>query len=135
MNRKALDILVVDDSASTRFLATSILARLGYGEVREAVDGSAALAALAEKPASLVICDIEMAPMGGLAFLEALRGHRMVGLRETPVAFLTAHSESHVIDRARTLNADGFIVKPFSAEILDHNIKSVMRRRGIELSP
>jgi CheY-like chemotaxis protein len=61
-------ILVAEDLAPTRLLLTTLLRRRGF-EVREADNGLTALAALAGRPADLVLPDIEMPKMNGLVLL------------------------------------------------------------------
>jgi two-component system chemotaxis sensor kinase CheA len=101
-------ILVVDDALTVRELQRSILERAGF-DVRVAIDGSQALARLAEEPSDLVLTDIEMPIMDGFALTEAIRAHP--ALANIPVLILS--SRSNETDRQRGLDAgaDGYIVK------------------------
>ena len=67
------DVLVIDDEPSMRHMLHLLLEKEGY-RVTEAADGAEGLQALAEKPCDLILCDIRMPQMDGLAFLqEAVR--------------------------------------------------------------
>jgi len=77
---RTADILVVDDALTVRELQRSILERAGY-MVRTANDGLEALAALADRPADLVLTDIEMPHMDGFALT------RRSGLTPPPPTF------------------------------------------------
>lgn len=70
-------ILVVDDALTVRELQRGILERAGFA-VRVAIDGSQAMAKLAEEPSDLVLTDIEMPIMDGFALTEAIRTHHTI---------------------------------------------------------
>ena len=99
-------VLVVDDSPIVRDLLTELLSSVGL-EVRSAGDGAAALQALAEGPADLVVCDVEMPVMDGFELLRRLRDRA----ERVPVVMVTTRGS--VSDRAlaAALGADALIVK------------------------
>ncbi len=101
-------VLVVDDALTVRELQRSILERAGY-EVRVAADGVEALALLAEKPADLVLTDVEMPRMGGFELTTAIRAHEK--LKNVPVLVLTSRSSEADRQRGLEVGADGYIVK------------------------
>src|SRR6185503_12304687 len=70
--RQAARLLVVDDALTIRELQRSILQRAGY-DVGTAGDGEEALRALAERPADLVVCDVEMPGMDGFTLTREIR--------------------------------------------------------------
>ena len=115
-----LGALVVDDQAVVRTMLAKMLERLGFGFVEEAVDGTAALARIAEadRLPSLVVCDIAMKPMDGIAFLETLRGLPDIRRARLPVVLLTAAATGELVQRARELRANGYVVKPVTPEVL-----------------
>jgi len=103
-------ILAVDDSASMRQMVRAALEADGY-EVREAENGARALEALDDAPVDLVITDLYMPQMDGLALLRAIRerpDHRF-----TPVLMLTTESGEEMKRRGRAAGATGWLVKPF----------------------
>jgi two-component system chemotaxis sensor kinase CheA len=115
---RTADILVVDDALTVRELQRSILERAGY-VVRTATDGLEALAALAERPADLVLTDIEMPHMNGFALTEAIRANSNTA--HLPVVIVTTQGSDDSRRRGLEAGADGYIVKSSfdSAALLD----------------
>ncbi|CAK0740128.1 Histidine kinase [Gammaproteobacteria bacterium] len=101
-------ILVVDDSVTTRTLEKGILETRGF-RVRLAVDGQNALDELRRLPADLVISDVEMPRMNGLALLQTLK--QDPSLRKIPVILVTSHDHPDEIQHGLDLGADAYIVK------------------------
>lgn len=101
-------VLVVDDSITTRTLEQSILEAAGY-DVVTAVDGAAGWKMLQEAGADLVVADVEMPRMDGLALCEAIRGSKR--FKALPVVLVTALETAE--DRARGLDvgADAYLAK------------------------
>ncbi len=121
-------LIVEDDSAIRRGLCDALRAS-GY-DVREAPDGQAGLdsALAAGTPASpgldLVLLDVLMPRMDGLAMLRELRHSRPA----LPAIVLTARGEEEDRVRGLRLGADDYIVKPFSFAELLARIEAVLRR-------
>jgi two-component system chemotaxis sensor kinase CheA len=101
-------VLIVDDALTVRELQRSILERAGY-RVRTANDGLQALAALAERPADLVLTDVEMPNMDGFALTEAIRQNAVTA--HMPVVIVTTQSGDEYRRRGLEAGADGYIVK------------------------
>lgn len=101
-------LLVVDDSITTRTLVRSILDAAGY-EVTAASDGAEAWRALQESGADLVVADVEMPRLDGVALTQAIRASKR--FRDLPVVLVTA-MESEA-DRARGIEAgaDAYLLK------------------------
>jgi two-component system sensor histidine kinase/response regulator len=89
------------------------LSSAGY-EVRTARDGIEAGYVVLASPPDLIICDVTMPDMDGLAFVAALRADTT--LPRIPVIFLTSVNELE--DRARELGAAGYLTKPVRADHL-----------------
>jgi two-component system, NtrC family, response regulator AtoC len=106
-------ILVVDDQQSIRFAVRELLADAGHS-VREAEHAPAALAALEGDSADLVISDLNMPAMNGLALLEEVRA-RHPG---TLFIMLTAHGDERIAVEALKLGAWHYIPKPFDNDEL-----------------
>ncbi len=109
-----MKVMVIDDSQMVRTMVGRALAGSGYTVV-EAIDGTDALHKLAANDDTrLVVCDVNMPRMSGIEFLEALnqRGSTV------PVVMLTTEGQPELIQRAKTLGAKGWIVKPFKPEML-----------------
>ncbi len=106
-------VLVVDDEAGMRDFLTLLLEGEGY-EVATAADGREALRIFEERPADLVISDVRMPKMDGVALLGGLR-QRDPSL---PVILVTAHASADSAIQAMKLGAVDYITKPFQvAEI------------------
>jgi two-component system chemotaxis sensor kinase CheA len=102
------EILVVDDSITTRTLEKSILEATGY-RVRLSTDGIDALEQLQQKPVDLVIADIEMPRMDGFGLLHAMRGDPQ--LKDTPVILVTSRDDPEDRRKGLALGAQAYIIK------------------------
>ena len=120
---KQSKILVVDDSGAMRSIVRKLLTQLGYTDVDEAPDGTAALAKLNEKRYGLVISDWNMAPMNGQTLLEQTRANKK--LENVPFIMMTAQSDPDKIIEAKYAGVSSFISKPFSAEALQAKISKI----------
>jgi two-component system, chemotaxis family, chemotaxis protein CheY len=115
-------VLTVDDSASVRQLVSLTLRGAGY-EVIEATDGKDALGKLCA-PVRLVITDLNMPLMDGLALVKAIRGG--AEYKYVPIIVLTTESQDSKKQAARAAGATGWIVKPFRPEQLVGVVKKVL---------
>jgi DNA-binding NtrC family response regulator len=101
-------ILVVDDEPAVRFALAELLTEAGH-DVREAEHAPAALAALEGEAADVVISDLNMPAMSGLALLEEVRARHPAAL----FILLTAHGDERVAVEALQLGAYHYMPKPF----------------------
>jgi len=106
--RKSLEILVVDDSLTTRTLEKSVLEAHGY-QVAIAVDGVDALNYLRAHPVGLVISDLQMPRLDGFGLLEEMK--RDPHLSTIPVVIVSSVENPEDQARGMTLGADAYIVK------------------------
>ena len=104
-------ILVVDDELGLRHTLTLILQAEGH-EVRAASDGASAFELLAAAPADLILCDVRMAGMDGLAFLDRHKAERGTAL----VIMMSAYGDDEAALEAMRRGAYDFIAKPFRAD-------------------
>ena len=123
---KSTPILVVDDYKTMIRIVRNLLQQLGFENVDDAGDGASALVKLRERAYGLVISDWMMEPMSGLELLEQIRADPK--LRALPFIMITAENRKERVARAERAGADGFIVKPFTAEALSDRIAAVMGR-------
>jgi two-component system chemotaxis response regulator CheY len=107
-------VLVVDDSKPMRMMIIRTLRQSGVeiAEIREAEDGAAGLAAVADWAPDLVLSDWNMPNMTGIQFLTALRDSD----NSTTFGFVTSESGSAVRERALAAGASFLLVKPFDGE-------------------
>ena len=121
---KAPTVLVVDDSFTTRTLEKSILEAHGY-QVRIAMDGLEALDRLRAEKVDLVITDIQMPRMDGLALLQAIKNDP--GLARLPVILVTSMDRREDQERGLALGADAYIVKrKFDHQDLLNTIRQIL---------
>ena len=121
---KNMNVLIVDDYKTMLRIIRNLLKQLGFNNVDEATDGSAALAKLKEKKYGLVISDWNMQPMTGLQLLKAVRADEE--LSATPFIMVTAESKTENVMAAKEAGVNNYIVKPFNAETLKGKIESVI---------
>lgn len=106
-----MNALIVEDQAFIRTVVSRILKQLEFNQVWEADEGTGGLSLALERKPDIIICDIEMAPMDGLTFLQQLRQKEELG-RRTPVIFLTNLAQKDMVLKARDLGVNAFIAKP-----------------------
>jgi two-component system chemotaxis response regulator CheY len=116
-------ILAVDDSASMRQMVSFTLKGAGY-DVIEAGDGQEALNIAKSKRVNLVLTDVNMPKMDGIALIRALRG--LPDYKFTPMLMLTTESATDKKQAGKAAGATGWLVKPFNPDQLLATIKKVL---------
>jgi two-component system chemotaxis response regulator CheY len=106
-----------------RRIIKNILHQLGYSNVAEADDGSAALVILQTQDIDFVISDWNMPNMNGLELLKAMRADDK--LQHIPVLLVTAEALKENVVEAVKAGVNGYIVKPFTAETLREKIAAI----------
>jgi DNA-binding response OmpR family regulator len=118
------DILVVDDETAVVEVVALYLQRDSF-QVRTASDGPAALAAIEQQLPALVVLDVMLPGLDGLALMRRLRANPAV---DVPVILLTARSQEADRIYGLELGADDYVTKPFSPAELVSRVKAVLRR-------
>jgi two-component system chemotaxis response regulator CheY len=108
-------ILTVDDSASIRMTTKIALTNAGY-QVTEAVDGLDGLNKAKSAAFDLIVTDLNMPNMNGLAMIQALR--QSPAHTGIPIIFLTTESDAEMKSQAKAAGATGWVTKPFDPENL-----------------
>ena len=113
--------LVIDDSSLMRKMVERALrlTGLGFAEVLHAGNGEEGLATLRElaadageaKPLHLIVSDINMPVMDGLAFLEQRQKEHLA--KDVPVVMITTEGCESSVQRALAAGAKGYLCKPF----------------------
>lgn len=116
-------ILVVDDSTTMRQMVAFTLSDAGH-EVTEAADGLKAVAEAKQRRYDLVITDVNMPGMNGIDLVKSLR--EMPDFKFIPILVLTTESGPEIKGRGREAGATGWIVKPFSPDVLIATLKKVL---------
>jgi DNA-binding response OmpR family regulator len=130
-------ILLVDDEPNVGDVLGIYLRRENF-RVSIARDGQAALDAIAQTPPDLIVLDLMLPHIDGLALVRQLRGdpgHPGL-LPEVPIIILTAKGEEADRIIGLELGADDYVVKPFSPREIVVRVKAVLRRsKGASLAP
>jgi two-component system, chemotaxis family, chemotaxis protein CheY len=121
-------VLVIDDNDFVRDLVAGMLREIGFQDIVQACDGHDALGRLETADPGLIICDVAMKPMDGLAFVEALRQHAWPRATEVPVIFLTVHTEPRIVKRAAKLGVEAYVVKPVQKKQLEARVMTILER-------
>jgi AmiR/NasT family two-component response regulator len=116
-------VLIAEDEALIRLDLAEMLVEEGYDVVGEAGDGETAVRLAEELKPDLVILDIKMPIMDGLAAAERIAGERIA-----PVVILTAFSQRDLVERARAAGAMAYLVKPFQKSDLVPAIEIALSR-------
>jgi two-component system chemotaxis response regulator CheY len=122
---KNLKILVVDDFATMRKVIRNLLKQGGFENIVEAEDGVAALKVLQSQKVDFIISDWNMPNMSGLELLKAVRGAD--DLKELPFLMVTAEALKDNVVAAVKAGVSNYIVKPFTAEVLNEKIEKIVK--------
>ena len=120
-------VLVVDDEQSMRELLAIMLRQMGY-DVTAADGGEAAIAKLASEPFDLVITDLRMRKVDGLAVLRAAKEHAP----RTVVLVVTAFASTETAVEAMKLGAYDYVTKPFKIDELRLTIANALERKRLQ---
>jgi len=124
-SEKVPTVLVVDDDAAVRAVASKVLRRSGY-DVLEAGGGREALELVHARHGAvdLLLTDVVMPEVGGRELSERLRA----SYPEVRVLFMSAYTEDEVILQGVRVAEVDFLMKPFNLESLTRSVKEVLAR-------
>jgi two-component system, chemotaxis family, chemotaxis protein CheY len=119
-------ILIVDDSQTMRkiIMRTITMAGVSVGEMVGAEDGEKALEILRNKAVDIVITDINMPIMDGIAMIERMDDDEV--LRKVPVVVISTEGSEAKIERLAGKNVRAYIRKPFSPELIRDTLQTVL---------
>ncbi len=131
---RRLGILLAEDNAVNRKLATALLEKMGH-TVSVAENGREVLAACEERKFQLILMDIQMPVMDGLKATSAIREREKGTGEHLPIIAMTAHAMKG--DRERCLDAgmDGYVSKPIDPNELFATIEEVAGAMGRSQEP
>ncbi len=115
--------MIAEDEALIRLDLAEMLAEEGYDVVGQAEDGEKAVELAMEHRPDLVILDVKMPRLDGIAAAEQIAGQRIA-----PVVILTAFSQRDLVERARDAGAMAYLVKPFDQSDLVPAIEMAVSR-------
>jgi len=119
----AAKVLIVDDNPASRELLLAVLKRLSY-DILEACNGAEALEKIAATRPDLVLLDIEMPVMDGIAVVRKLRqDSRFASL---PVLAVTADAMQGTRDRILAEGFSGYVTKPIDAARIREQVREIL---------
>ncbi len=123
MSQKRVRVVIAEDEALIRMDLAEMLADEGYDVVGQAADGQQAVELAERERPDLVILDVQMPVLDGIAAAERIAAQRIA-----PVVMLTAFSQRDLVERARDAGAMAYLVKPFSQSDLAPAIEMAVSR-------
>ncbi len=122
-NAPARRVVIAEDEALIRMDLAEMLGEEGYDVVGQAADGEQAILLAEELRPDLIILDVKMPKLDGIAAAERIASQRIA-----PVLMLTAFSQRDLVERAREAGAMAYLVKPFSRTDLVPAIEMAVSR-------
>ena len=116
-------VVIAEDEALIRLDLAEMLAEEGYDVVGQAGDGERAVELAEELRPDLVVLDVKMPKLDGIAAAE-----RIASKRIAPVVILTAFSQRELVERARDAGAMAYLVKPFTKSDLVPAVEMAVSR-------
>ena len=116
-------VVIAEDETLIRMDLAEMLVEEGYDVVGQAGDGAKAVELAEELRPDLVILDVKMPVLDGIAAAETIAGQRIA-----PVVMLTAFSQRDLVERARDAGAMSYLVKPFTQSELVPAIEMAVSR-------
>jgi AmiR/NasT family two-component response regulator len=116
-------VVIAEDETLIRMDLAEMLTEEGYEVVGQAGDGARAIELANDLRPDLVILDVKMPVLDGIAAAEAIAAKRIA-----PVVILTAFSQRELVDRARDAGAMAYLVKPFTQSDLVPAIEMAVSR-------
>jgi two-component system, response regulator PdtaR len=116
-------VVIAEDETLIRMDLAEMLGEEGYDVVGQAGDGAKAIELATELRPDLVILDVKMPVLDGIAAAEAIASKRIA-----PVVILTAFSQRELVERARDAGAMAYLVKPFTQSDLVPAIEMAVSR-------
>lgn len=128
MADKNMKFLIVDDFSTMRRIIRNLLKELEFTNADEAEDGVVALNKLHGGNFDFVVSDWNMPNMTGLELLKAIRADTT--LKHLPVLMVTAEAKKENIIEAAQAGASGYVVKPFTAAVLEEKLNKIFEKMG-----
>jgi DNA-binding response OmpR family regulator len=118
-------ILVVDDEPDVLFMTAYALRALGGHEVSEARNGIDGLSMARQLRPDLVVLDIKMPQMDGIAVCRGIR--ETPGMETTPVILLSARGQRAEVEEGWAAGASDYIIKPYAPDVLVRRVSELLK--------
>lgn len=122
-----MKILVVDDSKTTQMLVMQALHRLPDAEFLSAANGREALTIVAGTHLDLLVTDVNMPEMDGIALVHEVRKIRSP--HDLPIVLVTARADERAMGEGMSAGADACVLKPLSRQELVDTAERLLERR------
>jgi len=119
---KDIKVLFVEDSPTMRRIIMNSLKGIGFEQIIEAENGEDAMSKI-EDDIGLVLTDWNMPEMNGKELVEKLRTDAK--FKEVPIVMITTRGMQDDVMDAIKSGVNGYIIKPFTPEVLEKKIKEV----------
>jgi len=124
-----IQILVVDDHPINRKIAGGMLGKVGVN-INEAESGEEALEAIENNPPDVILMDVHMPGMGGLAATRKIRKSSDPKISPLPIIAITASVLDRDVQECKDAGMDDFIAKPFTYNNLVSTITAVIQENS-----
>ena len=124
MEKNAIRVIIADDEPITRKDLKEMLESEGYQVIQEAADGFDAVEACKKHRPDLILMDIKMPLLDGFAAARIINEEMLADT----IVILTAYSEKDFVEQAKSVGADGYLVKPIEERALIPSIELAMAR-------
>ena len=124
------DILIVDDTLPNLKLLSQMLTERGF-QVRAALNGTRALAAIQASPPDLILLDVVMPEMDGYELCQRLKADEYT--RDIPVLFISSLSETEDKVKGFAVGGLDYITKPFQLEEVLARIETHLKLRHLQM--
>jgi CheY-like chemotaxis protein len=121
-----MKVLVIEDDRSIQIVLELALTRMGHCQVLMAADGPQGLAMIQEHKPDVVLLDLMLPGMDGFEICERAKADETT--RSIPIIFLTAQPQPAAIERAMSLGAAAYIIKPFDPMKIIDQINEVLAK-------
>jgi two-component system, chemotaxis family, chemotaxis protein CheY len=123
-----LKALIVEDNQHMRTLLKTLLNALGIKHIFEATNGADAFIILRERKPDLILTDLSMKPIDGIAFTREVRMSDDSPNPYVPIVMVTGHTERHMVETARDAGVTEFLAKPITAQNIFLRIAEIVER-------
>ena len=120
--------LIVDDNRNMRMLLRTMLQAVGIQQIFEASDGESGFAQLLACKPDIVITDLSMEPLDGIAFTQRVRQSKNTPDPFVAILMVTGHTERARIEAARDAGVTEFLAKPITAQSLLGRLATIVDR-------
>lgn len=120
---RTLPALIVDDSRTMCGIMSKVLGQIGFADVDFATEGLDAISKLKSKRHGLLLTDLEMNPISGPDLIKMIWAEKEIPPVPTVLTSANRYNIAKTVADTERAIADIYILKPFTAEILDRKLR------------